>query len=97
MQGSRARSIHTSGHGSPCLPSPFFRMRRIWEKNSTPSPGFLQERPHSGSADPPDAAAQSMCWPARLKWIPGSLNSWGCSGMPSTALGSEPPGGGAGV
>lgn len=33
----------TSGHGRPCLPSPFFSMRRMWAKNSTPSPGFLEE------------------------------------------------------
>lgn len=35
-------AVLTSGQGRPCLPSPFFRMRRMCAKNSTPSPGFLK-------------------------------------------------------
>lgn len=37
----RLSPVLTSGHGRPCLPSAFFKMRRIWANNSTPSPGFL--------------------------------------------------------
>lgn len=60
----------TSGHGSPCLPSPFFRMRRIWEKELYTISGFPARRAHSGSADPPDAAAPGMCWPATAQMDP---------------------------
>lgn len=42
------RSILTSGHGRLRLPSSFFRMRRIWVKNSTPSPGFLPRKARPG-------------------------------------------------
>lgn len=42
------KSILTSGHGRLRLPSPFFRMRRIWVKNSTPSPGFLPRKARLG-------------------------------------------------
>lgn len=71
-----------------CLP--FFRMRRIWEKRP-PSPGFLQERPHSGQQTLLTLQLRHVLARTASNGSQGLLNSW-CSGMPSTALGSEPPG-----
>lgn len=52
----RLSPVLTSGHGRPRLPSAFFKMRRIWAKNSTPSPGFLPRKARLGGQQThPDA------------------------------------------
>lgn len=83
LHWAAAPAVLTSGQGRPCLPSPFFRMRRMCAKNSTPSPGFLQrEAGPRVSGSSLKLRAPGMCLPPHPGPATGPYNLRGLPGSP---------------